>query len=239
MSKPPYRVTNAYEALLAAFRKVAEDADRNVSFPDRPVPACFTPLVGDRAAVFKITLCIKDLPCRRLPRDKHLHVLINALETLKRVGSQHDSWELTRSTVYLNYVVMTDAMPRLVQALHFDFVEGGQPDHPIFHVELDSECIPLEDLRDAGFDLEPQSLTPVNECWVTTRIPTADMTLASVLYCIVADHLPHFFKEFAETVHPIQERLPSPGFDALKRSLQRSFLHFKSSHWFAHMLELS
>jgi hypothetical protein len=156
-----------------------------------------------------------------------------ALEEITR-----DSWLLKRSTVYLNYFVVSNTTAVLVQSLHYDFVEGGQPHHPFFHVQLTHEPIPEADLRSTGFDLQLKLQEPSSECWVTTRIPTSDMTLASVLYCLVADHLgTGFFGQFAERVHSIQERLPPPSFDALKNSIQKSAAHLKSSHWFAHMRE--
>ena len=114
--------------------------------------------------------------------------------------------------------------------------EGGSGVYFFSSVQWPHEPIPEDELRSTGFDLQLKLQEPSSECWVTTRIPTSDMTLASVLYCLVADHLgAAFFGQFAERVHSIQERLPPPGFDALKDSIQKSLAHFKSSHWFAHM----
>ena len=99
--------------------------------------------------------------------------------------------------------------------------------------------IPEPELRSTGFDLELNQLKEPNECWVTTRIPTPDMTLPSVLYCLVADHLgAGIFTQFADKVHSLlQNRIPAPNFDTLMSSLQESSSHFKSSHWFAHLLK--
>ena len=125
----------------------------------------------------------------------------------------------------------------MVQSLHYDFVEDGQHDHPFFHVQLTDELIPQEDLQNAGFGLSVA--VSGNECWVTTRIPTPDMTLASVIYCLMADHLgASGFSEFAENVESIQNRIPAPSFEPIKKSLDASAAHFKSSHWFSHMDEL-
>ncbi len=239
MSRLPYRVTSAYESLLQEFRRVVEDANQTVSSPEPPLLSCFRPSGDNSSVTFETCLCLKDWPCKKLPRGKRLHVLIKALEILKRLGPlPSSSWGLMKSTVYLNYIVVSDSTAHLAQSLHFDFVEGGQINHPIFHVQLIDEPIPEADLRGTGFDLELRLTQPPNECWVTTRIPTSDMTFASVLYCVVADHLgTDFFRDFAERVRSIQERLPHPCCDALKKSLQESSLHFKSSHWFAHMRE--
>jgi hypothetical protein len=59
--------------------------------------------------------------------------------------------------VYLNYFVVSSSDARLVQALHYDFVEGGQTNHPLFHVQLSNEPIPEAELRATGFDLELKS----------------------------------------------------------------------------------
>lgn len=229
----PSKVRSAYESFLEAFSEIVQGANRNVSFPDAPVASCFTDSGRGTTVEFKRCLYLKDWPCRKLPVSKRLDVAVMALEEITR-----DSWLLKRSTVYLNYFVVSNATALLVQSLHYDFVEGGQPHHPFFHVQLTHEPIPEADLRSTGFDLQLKLQEPSSECWVTTRIPTSDMTLVSVLYCLVADHLgAGFFGQFAERVHSIQERLPPPTFDVLKDSIQKSSAHFKSSHWFAHMRE--
>ena len=142
-----------------------------------------------------------------------------------------------KSTVYLNYFVVSGAAVQLVQSMHYDFVHGGQTCHPLFHLQLDSDTIPTDDLRELGVDIEKLRLPEAaNECWVTTRIPTADMTFPSVLYCLAGDHLPEgIFSQFAQKSRSIQERLPILEFEELRKSLTLGPLHFKSSHWFAHM----
>jgi len=228
---PPYSVTSAYEDFIEAFRIAGQNANLEVYAPDVPLRDCFTKSVDPTTAVFRSCLYLKGWHCWPRKKDRSLDIVIKAVETFKIAG-----WLLTQSTVSLNYIVVSHSSAKLVQSLHYDFVDTGQEDHPFFHVHLTGELIPQDDLLNAGFELNLPE--PPNECPVTTRIPTPDMTLTSVLYCIVADHLGAVhFKEFAEKVDPIQGRLPHPGFDALKRSLQTSSKHFKSSHWFAHMRE--
>ena len=182
--------------------------------------------------LLKSRFYLKGWPCRQLGRSKRLDVVVKALETFSR-----PLWSLTKSTVYVNYFVVSDSGARLVQALHYDFVMGGQTDHPFFHVQLSNEPISTDDLRSTGCELELPKQDSVNECWVTTKIPTPDMTLASVIYCLVADHLgANSFARFAETVDSIQKRLPPPSFDSIRKSIEESSMHFKSSHWFAHMV---
>ncbi len=227
----PSWVRSAYENFLEAFCETVQGANRNVSFPDKPVASCFTESGNSQTVEFKRCLYLKDWPCRKLPASKRLDVAVMALEEITKV-----SWRLKKSTVYLNYFVVSNATAVLVQSLHYDFLEGGQPHHPFFHVELTHEAISENDLRSTGFDLQLKLQEPPSNCWVTTRIPTSDMTLASVLYCLVADHLDsRFFDQFAERVHSMLEGLPPPSFDPLRNSIQNSSAHFKSSHWFAHM----
>jgi hypothetical protein len=226
---PPNNVRSAYEEFLEAFRTAVETANLNLSHPSRPLRSSFVEAGGSDRAAFLWSFYLRDWPCKRLPRNKRLDVVVKAMETFTR-----PAWVLFKSTVYVNYFVVSDSVAKLVQSLHYDFVEGGQNDHPFFHVQLTDELIPEEDLRSAGFELSvPAS---ANECWVTTRIPTPDMTLASVIYCLVADHLGAInFTQFAQNVESIQNRIPAPSFETIKQSLNESTAHFKSSHWFAHM----
>jgi hypothetical protein len=157
-------------------------------------------------------------------------------ELEKGTGNNKDLWTLRKSTVRLNYIVISNANGKLAQSLHFDFDQAGQPDHPFFHVQLTDEQISADEYPNGDLDFEWQSPTEINECCVTTRIPTSDMTLTSVLYCLAADHLSgDIFKQFALKVDPIQDRLPPLRFEALKNSVKKTSFHFKSSHWFAHM----
>ena len=226
---PPNSVRSAYEDFLEAFRTAIEGANLNLSYPARPLRSSFVEAGGNDRAAFTWSFYLKDWPCKRLPKDKRLDVVVKAMETFIR-----PSWVLSKSTVYVNYFVVSDSGATLVQSLHYDFVEGGQDDHPFFHVQLTDELISQEDLQNAGFDLSVA--VSANECWVTTRIPTPDMTLASVIYCLMADHLGATgFSEFAKNVESIQDRIPAPSFEPIKKSLDASAAHFKSSHWFSHM----
>jgi hypothetical protein len=181
---PPNKVRSAYEDFLEAFRTVAEVANQEVMLPDRPVSSCFSRL-DNITAKFERCLYLRGWPSRRLASSKRLDIVIKILETL----TTSPEWSVTKSTVYLNYFVVSNTEAVLAQALHYDFVDGGQNDHPFFHAQLDVQPIGQDDLRSTGFDLLLKLPEPSNECWVTTRIPTPDMTFPSVLYCLVADHL--------------------------------------------------
>ena len=226
----PYKITGAYEAFLAEFQKVIEDADGRVVEPSA-IPSCFRQSAQTDSVDFEMCLRVKKCPCKKqLPRGKQLDIVIKALERLEK-----GSWSLVRSTVYVNYFLLTDSTARLVRAFHYDFEKGGQVAHPLFHMQLLDETIPEPDLRSVGFEGTTKLPEEALESCIGTRIPTADMTLSSVLYCLVADHLEApAFGHFAKNVRSIQDRLPTLGFDTLKASLEASAAHFKSSHWFAH-----
>ena len=228
---PPSRVRSAFENFLEAFYATVHGADRYVSLSDKPVGSCFTESGKGQTVEFKKCLYLKDWPSRTLPARKRLDIAVMAREVITKI-----SWQLIKSTVYLNYFVVANDTAVLVQSFHYDFQEEGQHDHPVFHIQLNCETIPEIDLQNTGFDLQLKLQDPPNNSWVTTRIPTSDMTLASVLYCLVADHLgPVVFKQFAKRVKSMLELLPRASFDPLRNSIQNSSAHFKSSHWFARM----
>jgi hypothetical protein len=235
---PPNALRSAYEDFRAAFESAAEDANRAVYFSTVPIGDCFTDS-GAAIADFTYFVYLKDWPCRKLARAKQLDVIVKVREQFRRAGPQ---WHLTKSTVYVNYLVVADGRRILTQALHYDFDAAGQPAHPFFHVQLTEDPIPQHELASAGINVDFEVRNPAGECFVATRIPTSDMTFASVLYCLMADHMgagtapgPGIFASFAKNVKSIEARLPQLSFDALRNSLRGSFDSFKSAHWFAHM----
>ncbi len=235
MAIPPNEVRSAYENFLAAFRRAAEQAGNQVKPVDPPVQSLFNRVAADKAK-FEHCLYLEEWPSRRLGAGKRLDVAIKALEEF----ATDPQWLLTKSTVYLNYILVSDTTAELVQALHYDFDSTVAPitPHPLFHVQLHHDFISEDDLRAAneGFDLKLIQPSADDKCLGTTRIPTPDMTFASVLYCLVADHLqPTIFKDFADAVYPIlNDKIPPPNFASIKKSMDESPAHFKSLHWFAH-----
>lgn len=232
----PTKLWTAYEDFLYSFQGAVEQTSGQVFFPDRPVASCFTSS-GNTSVEFRRCLYLKGLRSRKLSGSKRLDLVVMALEELERGTGERDRelWTLRKSTVQLNYIVVANGVGKLAQALHFDFDQSGQIDHPFFHVQLTDEVIAANECLTGNVDFEIEPPSERSECYVTTRIPTCDMTLASVLYCLAADHLGGpIFDEFAKKVVSIEDRLPPLRFDALKESVQRFPLHFKSIHWFAH-----
>jgi len=187
----------------------------------------------DGKVVFERCFYLKKWPSRLVGVSKRLDIIVHALEEFT------PKWVLTKSTVYVNYLIVSNSKAKLVQSLHYDFDANARPTypHPIFHVQLNVEFVRFSEneLRSMGFDAELDVPQEHNECRVTSRIPTPEMTFPSVLYCLVADHLgAGIFKDFAEDVDPmLKEQLPHPDIALLKTSLRESPAHIKSSHWFA------
>ena len=195
----PNQVRGAYQDFLHFFQIAIENNNGFMFTPDPPLSSWFIDS-GTGSVVFKGCFYLKNLQCRRLKGGKRLDVVAVGLEELER----NDPWRVKKSTVYLNYFTVVGAKAQLVQSLHFDFDEKGQVNHPFFHVQLNHDLISDADRKSAKFDIELHpSSDQASECAVTTRIPTPDMTLTSVLYCLAADHLrTDTFQEFAEWVEP-------------------------------------
>lgn len=228
ISSLSYGQLNAYERLIESFSAAVEGAGGRLRVPDVPLRSCFTPQ-GTASVEFKRCLYLRDCPCKKKSSGQRMDIAISVCEEITP-----SCWSLDRSTVYVNYFFVKGTEATLVQALHYDFFPGGQAGHPFFHAHLTAELICLAEFHDLGVELQQD----VAEVPIITRIPTSDMTLASVLYCLAADHLePTIFAKFAKDVQAIENKLPTLRFDALKESLEGNRDHFKSSHWFAHMLK--
>jgi hypothetical protein len=226
----PSDIRSAYENFIEAFRDAAETATQKKMQVDKPLNACFNESEDGCSIIYIECFHLQDWPCKKLSKKERLDIYIKAMETFSR-----KPFLLLKSTVYVNYFIISNHEASLQQALHFDFEDGGQKNHPFFHAQLLDEQISPEDLYCAGLNHELRITHQFNKCWVTTKIPTPDMTLTSVLYCLLADNLDEKkFTEFADKVESAQNRLPHPKYDALKNSIQKNKSHLKSSHWFAH-----
>jgi hypothetical protein len=224
----PYDRVNVYERLLNSFASAVEEAGGEVRVPDVPLNNCFTSR-GSAGVEFKRCLYLRDCPCKRKPGGVRMDIAVSVLEMITP-----GTWSLDRSTVYINYFLVTDRKARLAQALHYDFVREGQEHHPFFHAHVTAQLVCLSEFRDTDLGVDRREDTP--ETPIETRIPTSDMTIASVLYCLAADHLkPTIFEKFAKDVQAIEDKLPMLRFDSLRESLEEHRDHFRSSHWFAHM----
>jgi hypothetical protein len=155
-------------------------------------------------------------------------ILINVQETILL-----PTLVLTQSTVRVNYFEIKGHAAKMVECIHYDYVHPPQDDqHPVFHAQFDDKPItPDGGLRGSfNYTVEFKGF----RCFKSARIPTADMTFSSVLLSLAADHLGgSFFQSFKEKVLSLQDRLPHPDIEDLRRSLGSRCTHLKSSHWFA------
>ncbi len=231
---PPSHVRSAYEGVLAALEDAASSANCSIPYSSHPISSRFFEIDRDRAE-FKMVTWLKGWPCRHLKNSERLDIIISAFETFQRT-----SWSILKSTVNAYYLIISNSRAPLFQSLHYDYNSGEQGHHAFFHVQLSDKPIPedqLQEIRSHGFDVELPAPDDARKSCVKTGIPTPDMTLASVLYCLVADHLKNpIFCDFAKRIDSIQDRLPLLDCETLKESLKNS-KHLKSFHWFAHLRE--
>jgi hypothetical protein len=116
-----------------------------------------------------------------------LEILIHPREQI-RFSSP---WDIKRSTIELAYVVydLNANKSDLLLAMHFDYgvSDSGEPDekHPIFHAQFTHKPIQLEGLL-LSKNVDVSRMKGVPE----VRLPTAHMTLPSVLLSVAADQFP-------------------------------------------------
>ena len=110
----------------------------------------------------------------------------------------NDPWNIKRSQVELAYIAhdMETNVSSLLLALHYDFSvqdKTGDPDevHPIFHAQLTHSPIQLDPtLKAKNVDVSRMKGIPA------VRLPTAHMSLPSVLLGVAADRFrPEEFKK--------------------------------------------
>ena len=120
---------------------------------------------------------------KRLGFDKgQLKILISPRETIKK----DQPWNIKESTIELAYVAhdLTKGETDLLLGLHCDFsaTSSGDPHsaHPLFHAQLTSRFVKLNDLL-GGANKNRM------KCLPQFRLPTAHMSLPSVLLLVAAD----------------------------------------------------
>jgi hypothetical protein len=135
----------------------------------------------------------------------------------------------------VNYFTTLDDHLKLLQAFHYDY-DPVQRDHPLFHMQVTDRCIalPTADSEELEVQMPGAGTSTVLRC---ARVPTCDMTLASVLLCLAADHVGgELFAEFVTKICELQKEMPQPNIDKLGQSLGAPVQNVRSSHWFQHML---
>jgi hypothetical protein len=139
------------------------------------------------------------------------------------------------SSVCVNYFTVLEDQQKLLQAFHYDY-DPTQRDHPLFHMQVTNRCIamPPADSQSLEIQMPVAVAEPVLRC---ARVPTCDMTLASALLCLAADHVGgQLFAEFLAKICKIQKGMPQPNIVKLGQSLGNPVQDVRSSHWFSHVL---
>lgn len=230
MSLIPYSVYGPYESLVHAFDDVCTLSNGSVHMPKTPA-GCFSKRDKDAPMEFKFRLHCKGWN-ERGNSSKPISIVLEIEEALDPDGK-----ELISSTVRVNYCHFVDGALDLAQAYHFDF-SPPKHDHAAYHAQVTNQPIELDEHEVEDLKLSAPLRPSTHHQLRTARIPTADMTLASVLLCLVADHVggPQF-QEFYAQVKVLQTKLPQPQIEALKRSLGLGCQDVRSTHWFAHQFQ--
>jgi len=223
------KMSSAYESLVEAFRSAGEDSNCGPVSSSPPPKKGFTCDARAEHATFGCTLLLQRWRWRNSSRSSDtIDILLKAQETL-----QLDPLVLTQSTVKLNYFVVKDERARLIECVHYDYNYPPKDEqHPVFHAQFGDEAILPEGALKAEFAY------PIDRdgfcCFKNARIPTADMTLSSVLLSLAADHMgAKFFNDFRDKFLSLRENLPCPAIDDFKWSIGSNVSDLKCLHWFA------
>lgn len=222
-----HSVTGKYEALIQELKDVGTKANCGDVTEAKPIHSCFR---SDTAGneLFECALHLKEWRWKGVSGKERINILVQAREKIRR-----SDYRLLNSTVCVNYFRVHDG--KLLQAFHFDY-NPCQPDHPLFHMQVTDRCIELSaaDLAALEVTLPAPGENGVLRC---ARVPTCDMTLASVLLCLAADHVGGtIFAEFFARICDLQKDMPQPDIVKLRESLGASPGNVRSSHWFRHLL---
>jgi len=225
----PYKVTVKYELLIAALSEVGTRADCGEVALAKPIHSCFC---SDDSGVvfFDCTLYLKSWRWKGVSKRERVDILIHARERIRQADHV-----LLSSAVCVNYFTTSGAQAELLQAFHYDY-DPHQRDHPLFHMQVTNRCIALSAADSERLEIHlPVAAPPaVLRC---ARVPTCDMTLASVLLCLAADHVGGgFFAECVGKICELQKEMPQPNIATLRQSLGSPVKDVRSSHWFRHML---
>lgn len=223
----PSKVRGKYELLIEALSKVGTEADCGDLTLVKPINSCFRAVAGSPEVYFECIFVLKSWRWKGVSKSERINILVHAKESIRRADQV-----LLKSTVCVNYFTGPADAPVLLQAFHYDY-DPGQADHPLFHMQVTNRCIALTaaDISSLEVRLPVAGAPPVLRC---ARVPTCDMTLASVMLCLAADHVGGtIFNEFLKKICELQEELPQPAIELLGDSLGAPVRNMRSSHWFA------
>lgn len=223
-----FAVKGLYDTFIGKIEDSANNSNGGIVKYSQPLSGSFRNVPGGKAE-FESYIHLKGWRVRSTS-NKRMSVLIHVQETI-----QCSDQSLVRSTVRVSYFDIDGDNATLLQSIHFDY--GALQDcHPTFHAQVTNEPITLTE--DQALELDfVYAVSDGNQSWFNNaHIPTSDMTFASVLLCLAADHIPvNFFRPVLEFFRSSCEAFPKPTFTALRTSLADHPNHLRSLHWFSHM----
>jgi len=228
MTAVKYEVSSRYEQLMIAIEDAANQANAGIVHRRQSMVGCFHKHSDN--VTFRCYLVMENWKWRAAKTSENVTIVVQAKETLSK-----DARTLIESVVGVSYFEMIRAKPEVLHSVHYDF---GPPleCHPTFHAQFTAQPFipPSDEISELNCDLQFGHST--GRCFKNARIPTSDMTFASVLLCLAADHIGgQFFTEFKAKVLEIQRSMPKPSYETLRKSLGTDRSRLGSSHWFAHM----
>jgi hypothetical protein len=217
-----------YEQVLEALQEAAETSNTGFVFRKQSLVSCFRRATS--AIEFDCYLLLRDWRWRPTTAKERVEILVHAQEEIS-----DDAVQLNRSTVRVTYYLVNANNLAPLHTVHFDYGRM-EPCHPAFHVQVAADPVVLPDTDRTELECDFAFPQQTGSCFQGARIPTADMTLSSVLLCLAADHIGGaFFSEFRAKLREIQQRMPQPVFAELRASIAAEPNNLRSFHWFAHM----
>lgn len=213
------KIRLAYIAFLTRFRK-----------------KCTSPLANNPSISFNYNtattgkmalnepIYLKNWPYKTASSKEFVDILIDASETVST-----DDMSISESWVKVSYFKLINGECDLLESLHYDFKEKGEEAHPIFHVQLCHQALERlpQDFQTCRV-LRNEAISRHQHI----RIPTAHMSLISVLVSIVADHLgSDMLKELIKETMKIGD-LPRVDSSQLFDRISGDNKNFRCFYWY-------
>lgn len=160
---------------------------------------------------------------------KKVHILIEGIEKIAMPSKQ-----IIHSTVKVNYFEVIGPPVKMqmtpLESIHYDYEEPPRTAHPLFHAQLSNDLIDgvqkrAESLRNYNFD--KSALTGRLR---GIRIPTAHMSIVSVLVGLIADHYPKLLPEILIAIN--KASLPKAHCRNLYDKVNKDSCSFASMLWY-------
>jgi len=230
-----------YQGLLDVFTKCGKDSGFQIPSPVlslkklNPPDAIWSEL-GIVGGMLSLKTDIADGSPNGFAEDwglplGELEILISPLEQIRI----DDPWNIKRSQIEIAYLFfnLDTGKTELLLALHFDFgvkkdIDEPHDAHPLFHVSLTHKLFQLgAALQQRNVEVKRMEGVP------GVRLPTAHMTLPSVLLNVAADHFqPQEFTKFLRHMRAAGE-YPTMVNSFFKKRMEKHKTRMRSCAWYA------